>query len=99
MVRRRSKFDSWWEHHPKFCITGTCIKLGSFGDFGDFGNTTGGLVKRDHASMAWMNQGFDSLILHQVVPIGTANKNLIFTIYTQLKYGNAMHVLRQITNY
>tara|TARA_S200002703_G_scaffold48117_1_gene41614 strand:+ start:45 stop:212 length:168 start_codon:yes stop_codon:yes gene_type:complete len=42
--------------------------FGSFGDFGDFGNTTGGLVKRDHASMAWMNQGFDSLILHQVVP-------------------------------
>jgi len=25
----------------------------------------GGLVKRDHASMAWMSQGFDSLILHQ----------------------------------
>ena len=40
MVRRRSKFDSWWEHHPKFRRTGTCKKLGCFGVFGDFGNTT-----------------------------------------------------------
>ena len=40
MVRRRSKFDSWWEHHPKLRRSGTCKKLGCFGVFGDFGNTT-----------------------------------------------------------
>ena len=68
MVRRRSKFDSWWEHHPKLRRYGTCKKLGAFGDFGVFGKTNGGLVKWDHVSMAWISHEFDSRILHQVVP-------------------------------
>ena len=35
----------------------------------------GGLVKWDHASMAWMSQEFDSPILHQrFLGLGAANK-------------------------
>ena len=37
----------------------------------------GGLVKRDHASMAWMSQGFDSLILHQSGGIAQLGEHLI----------------------
>ncbi len=32
----------------------------------------GGLVKWDHASMAWMSQEFDSPILHQISEIGAS---------------------------
>ena len=37
----------------------------------------GGLVKRDHASMAWMSQGFDSLILHQSGGVAQLGEHLI----------------------
>ena len=37
----------------------------------------GGLVKWDHASMAWMSQEFDSPILHQHVPVVQLDRMLV----------------------
>ena len=69
MVRRRSKFDSWWEHHlklPNVAHARNLVLLVILVFL--VKQTNGGLVKWDHVSMAWISHEFDSRILHQVVP-------------------------------